>query len=193
MPVPGRCRFAGAALGSAVQRNRCHPSCPRHAGTPRDITTRIRRRSARSSPAAADSSTRSTNSIRSSSESPRARRIRSIRSSDSCCRPRGRHWRTGGFPPTGLAGTDVGVFVGGFTLDYQLLQNQGTHQPLPIQGSFGHRDDDDDAGEPHLARVRLPRTQHDRSTRRAPARWSRYTLPHRVSGTVSARWPSPAA
>ncbi|WP_304119065.1 type I polyketide synthase, partial [Mycolicibacterium bacteremicum] len=31
----------------------------------------------------------------------------------------------GGIPVDGLAGTDVGVFVGGFTLDYQLLQNQG--------------------------------------------------------------------
>ncbi|MCK0177447.1 type I polyketide synthase [Mycolicibacterium sp. F2034L] len=31
----------------------------------------------------------------------------------------------GGIPADGLAGTDVGVFVGGFTLDYQLLQNQG--------------------------------------------------------------------
>ncbi|MDA2893869.1 type I polyketide synthase [Mycolicibacterium sp. BiH015] len=30
-----------------------------------------------------------------------------------------------GIPPDGLAGTDVGVFVGGFTLDYQLLQNHG--------------------------------------------------------------------
>jgi acyl transferase domain-containing protein/acyl carrier protein len=31
----------------------------------------------------------------------------------------------GGIPADGLAGTDVGVFIGGFTLDYQLLQNQG--------------------------------------------------------------------
>lgn len=31
----------------------------------------------------------------------------------------------GGIPVDGLAGSDVGVFVGGFTLDYQLLQNQG--------------------------------------------------------------------
>jgi len=31
----------------------------------------------------------------------------------------------GGIPADELAGTDVGVFVGGFTLDYQLLQNQG--------------------------------------------------------------------
>ncbi len=31
----------------------------------------------------------------------------------------------GGIPAEALAGTDVGVFVGGFTLDYQLLQNQG--------------------------------------------------------------------
>lgn len=31
----------------------------------------------------------------------------------------------GGIPAGDLAGTDVGVFVGGFTLDYQLLQNQG--------------------------------------------------------------------
>ncbi|WP_264990602.1 type I polyketide synthase, partial [Mycobacterium kiyosense] len=31
----------------------------------------------------------------------------------------------GGIPADALAGTDVGVFVGGFTLDYQLLQNQG--------------------------------------------------------------------
>ncbi|WNG92882.1 type I polyketide synthase [Mycobacterium sp. ITM-2016-00318] len=31
----------------------------------------------------------------------------------------------GGIPADDLAGTDVGVFVGGFTLDYQLLQNQG--------------------------------------------------------------------
>ncbi|OBG99334.1 polyketide synthase [Mycobacterium sp. E136] len=31
----------------------------------------------------------------------------------------------GGLAPTHLAGTDVGVFIGGFTLDYQLLQNQG--------------------------------------------------------------------
>ena len=31
----------------------------------------------------------------------------------------------GGIPVDALAGTDVGVFVGGFTLDYQLLQNQG--------------------------------------------------------------------
>src|ERR1700742_698162 len=31
----------------------------------------------------------------------------------------------GGISAEQLAGTDVGVFVGGFTLDYQLLQNQG--------------------------------------------------------------------
>lgn len=31
----------------------------------------------------------------------------------------------GGIPADQLAGTDVGVFIGGFTLDYQLLQNQG--------------------------------------------------------------------
>ncbi|BBZ44305.1 type I polyketide synthase [Mycobacterium parmense] len=31
----------------------------------------------------------------------------------------------GGIPAESLAGTEVGVFVGGFTLDYQLLQNQG--------------------------------------------------------------------
>ncbi|CAJ1511101.1 type I polyketide synthase [[Mycobacterium] burgundiense] len=31
----------------------------------------------------------------------------------------------GGIPPDGLAGSEIGVFVGGFTLDYQLLQNQG--------------------------------------------------------------------
>lgn len=31
----------------------------------------------------------------------------------------------GGIPADALAGTDVGVFVGGFTLDYQLLQNLG--------------------------------------------------------------------
>jgi acyl transferase domain-containing protein/acyl carrier protein len=31
----------------------------------------------------------------------------------------------GGIPADGLAGTDVGVFIGGFTLDYQLLQNRG--------------------------------------------------------------------
>lgn len=30
-----------------------------------------------------------------------------------------------GIPADALAGTDVGVFIGGFTLDYQLLQNQG--------------------------------------------------------------------
>ena len=32
----------------------------------------------------------------------------------------------GGIPADGLAGTDVGVFIGGFTLDYQLLQNLGS-------------------------------------------------------------------
>ena len=31
----------------------------------------------------------------------------------------------GGIPADSLAGGEVGVFVGGFTLDYQLLQNQG--------------------------------------------------------------------
>src|SRR5690242_11266690 len=31
----------------------------------------------------------------------------------------------GGIPADSLAGTPVGVFIGGFTLDYQLLQNQG--------------------------------------------------------------------
>ena len=31
----------------------------------------------------------------------------------------------GGIPADGLAGTDVGVFIGGFTLDYQLMQNLG--------------------------------------------------------------------
>lgn len=31
----------------------------------------------------------------------------------------------GGIPAEELAGTEVGVFIGGFTLDYQLLQNQG--------------------------------------------------------------------
>ncbi len=67
----------------------------------------------------------------------------------------------GGISAESLAGTDVGVFIGGFTLDYQLLQNQGSHQPLPLQDSFRHRDDDDDAGEPDLVRLRLPRAQYD--------------------------------
>lgn len=31
----------------------------------------------------------------------------------------------GGQVPARLAGNDVGVFIGGFTLDYQLLQNSG--------------------------------------------------------------------
>jgi acyl transferase domain-containing protein len=31
----------------------------------------------------------------------------------------------GGIPADAIAGRDVGVFIGGFTLDYQLLQNQG--------------------------------------------------------------------
>ncbi|OBH79281.1 polyketide synthase [Mycobacterium mantenii] len=31
----------------------------------------------------------------------------------------------GGIAPDSLAGTEVGVFIGGFTLDYQLLQNRG--------------------------------------------------------------------
>ncbi len=31
----------------------------------------------------------------------------------------------GGIPAQSLAGAEVGVFIGGFTLDYQLLQNQG--------------------------------------------------------------------
>uniref|UniRef100_V5XF08 Polyketide synthase n=2 Tax=Mycobacteriaceae TaxID=1762 RepID=V5XF08_MYCNE len=31
----------------------------------------------------------------------------------------------GGIPVDQVAGTDVGVFIGGFTLDYQLIQNQG--------------------------------------------------------------------
>ena len=31
----------------------------------------------------------------------------------------------GGIPAEALAGTEVGVFIGGFTLDHQLLQNQG--------------------------------------------------------------------
>ena len=68
---------------------------------------------------------RSINSIRSSSEFPHARRTWSIRSSVSCCKTTWEALEDGGIPADGLAGTDVGVFIGGFTLDYQLLQNQG--------------------------------------------------------------------
>ena len=126
------CRFPGGADSAessvelAVQRNRRHLRRPRNTLERRAISrSRIRRRSARSSPDEADSSARSINSIPSSSGCRRARRTRSIRSSASCCTPRGRRWKTAGIPADGLAGTDVGVFVGGFTLDYQLLQNQG--------------------------------------------------------------------
>ena len=37
----------------------------------------------------------------------------------------------------------------------------GPHQSLPVQDPLVHRNDDDDAGEPHLVRLRLPRAEHD--------------------------------
>ncbi|MFK4089490.1 type I polyketide synthase [Kribbella sp. NPDC020789] len=39
----------------------------------------------------------------------------------------------GGQVPDQLAGTEVGVFVGGFTLDYQLLQNYGIYSRYELQ------------------------------------------------------------
>jgi len=39
----------------------------------------------------------------------------------------------GGQVPDRLAGTDVGVFMGGFTLDYQLLQNYGVYSRYELQ------------------------------------------------------------
>ncbi|MFB6720823.1 type I polyketide synthase [Kribbella sp. NPDC056345] len=39
----------------------------------------------------------------------------------------------GGQVPEHLAGTDVGVFMGGFTLDYQLLQNYGIYSRYELQ------------------------------------------------------------
>ena len=69
----------------------------------------------------------------------------------------------------------------------------GPHQSLPVQVSFRHRDDDDDAGEPDLARVRLSRTEHDDRHGVLRARSSRYTLRRRASGTANAISLSPAA
>lgn len=39
----------------------------------------------------------------------------------------------GGLVPERLAGSDTGVFMGGFTLDYQLLQNYGVHSRYELQ------------------------------------------------------------
>lgn len=39
----------------------------------------------------------------------------------------------GGQAPDTLAGSDTGVFMGGFTLDYQLLQNYGVHSRYELQ------------------------------------------------------------
>lgn len=39
----------------------------------------------------------------------------------------------GGQVADGLAGSDTGVFMGGFTLDYQLLQNYGVHSRYELQ------------------------------------------------------------
>ncbi|WBC14939.1 type I polyketide synthase [Micromonospora sp. WMMA1998] len=39
----------------------------------------------------------------------------------------------GGQVPTDLAGSDTGVFIGGFTLDYQLLQNYGVYSRYQLQ------------------------------------------------------------
>ena len=61
----------------------------------------------------------------------------------------------GGIPAEGLAGTDVGVFIGGFTLDHQLLQNQGRTSRFRFKTHSSHRHDDDDAVEPDLVCVRL--------------------------------------
>ena len=57
--------------------------------------------------------------------SPREAQLARSAAAPAYCRRRGRRWRTAEYPRTALPGTDVGVFVGGFTLDYQLLQNQG--------------------------------------------------------------------
>ena len=69
----------------------------------------------------------------------------------------------------------------------------GPHQSLSIQDPFRHRHDDDDAGEPHLVRLRLPRAEHDDRHGVLRARSSRSTLRRRASGTASATSPSPAA
>ena len=67
----------------------------------------------------------------------------------------------GGIPADGLAGTDVGVFIGGFTLDYQLLQNQGrtsryrfkTHSATGMMMTM--------LANRISYRLRLPRAEHD--------------------------------
>ncbi len=139
---------------------------PKHDGTPIGITIPIPPRWARSSPAAADSSAVSTNSTRSSSGCHRGRRTRSIRSSGSCSTSPGRRWRTGGAARRPPCGRRRGRVHRWFHARLSAAAKKpGPHQPLPVQVAFGHRHDDDDAGQPDLTRFRLPRAQRDRRHR----------------------------
>ncbi len=57
------------------------------------------------------------------------------------------------------------VHRGGFHARLSAAAEPGPHQSLPVQVAFGHRHDDDDAGQPYLTRFRLPRAQRDRRHR----------------------------
>ena len=130
---------------------------PRHAGMPHDITTPIRSKVGRlftrrggfldeidqfdpnsSGMSAAGGLTRST------AASPAARHVGGP--------------EDGGVPADGLAGTDVGSFRWWFHSRLSTAAESRPRQSLPVHVSFSHRDDDDDAGEPNFACLRLPRT-----------------------------------
>jgi hypothetical protein len=107
------------------------------------------------------------------------------------CTPRGRPWRTQNSGRS-AGGHRVGVFVGGFTLDYQLLQNQGRTSRYRFK--------------PHSATGMMMTMLANRISHafdfRGPSmtvdtacsvRWWPYTLRHRASGTPSAMSLSSAA
>ena len=54
-----------------------------------------------------------------------------------------------GLVPEQLAGADVGVFAGAFTLDYKAIQ-LGTSEPPSHRRTYGHRRHDDNDFQPHL-------------------------------------------
>ena len=121
-----RCRLRGKPLEPAVQRNRRHVRRPRN--------TLERRAISRSESGEGRQDRHPPRRIPQRDRSIRSAVLRDVPARGALARsaaapPAARHvggvGRRREYPPTALAGTDVGVFIGGFTLDYQLLQNQG--------------------------------------------------------------------
>ena len=111
-------------------------------------------RSARSSPAAADSSVdRPIRPAVLRHVTPRGPLARPQQS--SCCMSPGEALEDGGIPPTSWP-APTSVSSSGLHPGLSTAAEPGPHQSIPIQVTFRHRDDDDDAGEPDITCLRLP-------------------------------------